>query len=256
VSCFGLLLFTVLLIGCGSRSDSGVSRMTSANQEPMLLVDDEEPGENREAYDSIEENEFFETLVNYFPYKYDEPSGELPFSVSTEIAACPWEPEHLLMRVALRGRTVDFARRKPCNLVFLMDVSGSMKSPDKLPLVKTSLEMLIGELDGDDRIAMVVYAGNSGLVLDSTPVRESHKILSALDRLYAGGSTNGGAGIELAYHVARENQDFRNDKKDAGEIGSGHTVTAFYELIPKGAEMPGKLGCPAEFIEQKHAEQN
>jgi len=105
VSCFGFLLFTVLLIGCGSRSDSGVSRMTSANQEPMLLVDDEGPGENREAYDSIEENEFFETLVNYFPYKYDEPSGELPFSVSTEIAACPWEPEHQLMRVALRGRT-------------------------------------------------------------------------------------------------------------------------------------------------------
>ena len=132
-----------------------------------------------------------EELVNYFSYDYNEPKGESPFSVTTEIAKCPWASDHQLMRVALRGRSIDLASRKPCNIVFLLDVSGSMQSPDKLPLVKSALKMLVGELNGDDRIAMVVYAGSSGLVLDSTPIHHSQKILTALGRLEAGGSTNG-----------------------------------------------------------------
>jgi Ca-activated chloride channel homolog len=311
-------------------------------------------------------------LVNYFPYEYPEPNGNAPLSVSSEIADCPWAAGHQLMRIALRAKSIDKAKRERCNIVFLLDVSGSMQAPDKLPLVKSALNLLVGELKGDDRIAIAVYAGSSGLVLDSTPIAESKKILTALNKLEAGGSTNGGAGIQLAYQVAQanrveggvnrvilctdgdfnvgissdsalvdlvqdhakkgvflsvlgfgegnlrdstmekiadkgngnyayidslleakkvlvqqmsgtlvtiakdvkiqldfnpshiaayrllgyenrnlENEDFRDDKKDAGEIGAGHTVTAFYELVPAGSDTKENKNRSPEFVDQK-----
>ncbi|MBT7303475.1 MAG: VWA domain-containing protein [Victivallales bacterium] len=303
-----------------------------------------------------------EELVNYFLYSYEEPKGERPFSVSVDLAQCPWAPKHRLARVALKGREPDLARRPASNLVFLLDVSGSMNQPNKLPLVKKSMKMLVDHLGENDRVAIVVYAGASGLVLPSTNCDRKEQILAALDRLSAGGSTNGGAGIQLAYQTAvshfikggtnrvllatdgdfnvgvsnrgdltrlieqkaksgvfltvlgfgngnlqdatleqlsgkgngtyayidstREarkvmveqiggtlltiakdvkiqvefnparigayrligyenrmlaHQDFNDDKKDAGEIGAGLTVTAFYELVPRGVkiEIPG-----------------
>ncbi|MCC7338609.1 MAG: VWA domain-containing protein [Pirellulaceae bacterium] len=313
-----------------------------------------------------------EELVNYFSYDYPEPSGEHPFSVTTELASCPWQPKHQLLRVALKGQSIEQGERPACNLVFLLDVSGSMLDAKKLPLVKSALELLTGELRKDDRVAVVVYAGASGLVLDSTPARERSKILKAIEQLSAGGSTNGGQGIELAYQVARdhqvlgginrvilctdgdfnvgatsdsalleliqtqarsdvfltvlgfgsgnlkdskmelladkgngnyayidsllearkvlveqvggtlvtiakdvkiqldfnpqhvhsyrllgyenrllENQDFRDDSKDAGEIGAGHTVTAFYEMIPAGASEDSPESRPSEFVKPK-----
>jgi Ca-activated chloride channel family protein len=145
-----------------------------------------------------------EELINYFDYDYEPASGEHPFSVNTEINVCPWAPEHRLVRIGLRGREVDAAMRPATSLVFLIDVSGSMNRENKLPLLKQSMKMLIGHLNTDDRVAIVVYAGASGLVLPSTYCDEKETILAALDRLRAGGSTNGGAGIELAYGVARE----------------------------------------------------
>ncbi len=146
-----------------------------------------------------------EELVNYFRYRYEGPSGEEPFAVRVDAAACPWEPRHRLVRIALKGREVEEAVRPAANLVFLLDVSGSMNQPNKLPLVKQSIALLAERLTARDRVAMVVYAGHSGLVLPSTPGDRRDEILAALERLQAGGSTNGGAGIELAYRVATEN---------------------------------------------------
>lgn len=311
-----------------------------------------------------------EELVNYFRFNYPEPEGEHPFSVSTEIANCPWDSTHQLLRIGLRGESIKFSDRRPCNLVFLLDVSGSMFSERKLPLVKSAMKMLTEELNEDDRIAIVVYAGASGLALESTPISKSAEILAAIENLNAGGSTDGAAGIRLAYQVAEENfvsdginrvilctdgdfnvgttnqsdlvelieakaksnvfltvlgfgsgnlkdstmekladkgngnyayidsllearkvlveevgatlvtiakdvkiqvdfnpqhvqayrllgyenrllenQDFRDDTKDAGEIGSGHTVTAFYELIPTDAPRVAVDSRPSEFVE-------
>ena len=299
-----------------------------------------------------------EELINYFRFDYPQPDGHDPFSVTTELAACPWNPNHRLALIGIRGReSVDEepARR---NLVFLLDVSGSMEPPDKLPLVRNAMRMLVDTLTSQDRIAIVVYAGASGLVLPSTRGNQKEVIHRALAQLEAGGSTNGAAGIRLAYQVAREhfvaggvnrvilatdgdfnvgvtsqdelirlieheresgvflsvlgvgtgnlkdstmekladkgngnyayldslqearkvlvreggatlttiakdvkiqvefnpavvaayrligyenralrNEDFNDDKKDAGEIGEGHTVTALYEIVPAGAEV-------------------
>lgn len=146
-----------------------------------------------------------EELLNYFPYDLPGPSGPEPFAVWTDVGEAPWKPEHRLVRVALRAREVAAAERPPANLVFLVDVSGSMQPPNKLPLLKRSLRMLLETLDPRDRVALVVYASASGLVLPSTPVSRSAEIAEALERLEAGGSTNGGAGIVLAYKTAREN---------------------------------------------------
>ncbi|NQV24343.1 MAG: VWA domain-containing protein, partial [Rhodopirellula sp.] len=298
-----------------------------------------------------------EELINYFKYDYAPPEGEHPFSVNLEIARCPWQSEHWLARVGLKGREIDRQQKPAANLVFLLDVSGSMNSPNKLPLVKSAMKMLLDQLDGNDRVAIAVYAGASGLVLPSTAASDREAILSALEHLSAGGSTNGGEGIRLAYQVAAQHliddgvnrvilctdgdfnvgvtdradlvgliqteakrgvflsvlgfgtgnlkdatmeqladkgngnygyidslqearkllvedalgtlvtiakdvkiqidfnpqhvqayrligyenrmlqaEDFRNDRKDAGEIGAGHTVTALYEIIPVGVE--------------------
>ena len=311
-----------------------------------------------------------EELINYFKYDYATPQDDHPFSVNLEIARCPWQSEHWLARVGLKGIEIDRQQKPAANLVFLLDVSGSMNSPDKLPLVKSAMRMLLDQLDEDDRVAIAVYAGASGLVLAPTPASERGAILSALQRLNAGGSTNGGEGIQLAYQLAAQNliedgvnrvilctdgdfnvgvtdrsdlidliqteanrgvflsvlgfgtgnlkdatmeqladkgngnhgyidslqeaqkllvedalgtlitiakdvkiqidfnpqhvqayrligyenrmlkeEDFRDDKKDAGEIGVGHTVTALYEIVPAGVESPVLAVEPSKYQE-------
>jgi Ca-activated chloride channel homolog len=298
-----------------------------------------------------------EEMINYFHYDYQQPVSEDPFSINTEISTCPWNPKHKLVMIGLQGKKIPAENLPASNLVFLIDVSGSMESPNKLPLVKSSLKLLIEQLREQDKISIVVYAGNAGLVLPATSGSNKIKIKEAIDQLEAGGSTAGGAGIKLAYQIAKQNfmkngnnriilctdgdfnvgvssngelermvekeresgvfltvlgygmgnykdskmevladkgngnhayidseseakkvlvnefggtmftiakdvklqiefnpakvqgyrligyenrllnkEDFNDDKKDAGELGSGHTVTALYEVIPKGVE--------------------
>ena len=298
-----------------------------------------------------------EELVNYFDYDYEQPKNDDPFAFHTEISTAPWNNKHKLVHIGLQGKTIPTEKLPPSNLVFLIDVSGSMDEPNKLPLLKSSFKMLVEQLRPQDHISIVVYAGAAGLVLEPTAGSEKRKILDALEQLQAGGSTAGGAGIKLAYEVAKEhfkqggnnrvilatdgdfnigessngamerlieekrkdgvfltvlgygmgnykdskmetladkgngnyayidnitearkvlvnefggtlftiakdvklqiefnpakvkayrligyenrmlkNEDFNNDKKDAGDLGSGHTVTALYEIIPVGVE--------------------
>jgi Ca-activated chloride channel family protein len=146
-----------------------------------------------------------EELVNYFPYEYALPAGNVPFAASLEVAGAPWMPDHRLVRIGLKGREISEAQRPPANLVFLIDVSGSMNKPNKLPLVKQSLRLLVNQLRADDRVAIAVYAGKSGLALPSTRAREKATILEAIDELSPGGSTNGAMGIHLAYDIAKAN---------------------------------------------------
>jgi Ca-activated chloride channel homolog len=148
-----------------------------------------------------------EELLNYFPYSDAPPSNASvdPFAVHSEVAACPWNTKHRLVRIGIAARPIDQSRRPASNLVFLIDVSGSMDQPNKLPLVKWGLQRLVEQLGENDRVAMVVYAGASGLVLPSTSCMNKAQVMSAIDQLQAGGSTNGGAGIQLAYDVAAQN---------------------------------------------------
>jgi Ca-activated chloride channel homolog len=298
-----------------------------------------------------------EEMINYFTYQYPQPTGEDPFSINTEIAACPWNKAHRLVSIGLQGKKIPTADLPPSNLTFLIDVSGSMESEDKLPLVKSSMKLLVDQLREQDKVSIVVYAGNAGLVLAPTSGTDKMKIKQAIENLQAGGSTAGGQGIKLAYATAKSNfvkqgnnrvilctdgdfnvgvssddelerlieeerktgifltvlgfgtgnyqdakmqkladkgngnhayidnqneakkvlvsefggtlftiakdvklqiefnpakvqgyrligyenrmlakEDFNDDKKDAGELGSGHTVTALYEVIPVGVE--------------------
>ena len=298
-----------------------------------------------------------EEMINYFKYQYPQPTGKDPFSINTEISDCPWNAKNKLVLIGLQGKNIPVENLPASNLVFLIDVSGSMFEENKLPLVKASLKMLTDQLREKDRISIVVYAGNAGLVLPATSGADKIKIKTAIDALEAGGSTAGGAGIQLAYKTAQENfmkegnnriilctdgdfnvgessddalvrliekerashvyltvlgfgmgnykdskmeqladkgngnhayidgineakkvlvsefggtlftiakdvklqlefnpakvagyrligyenrllnkEDFNDDKKDAGELGSGHTVTALYEIIPAGIE--------------------
>jgi Ca-activated chloride channel family protein len=309
-----------------------------------------------------------EELINYFRFDYPQPSGDAPFSVTTELAECPWNPKHRLALIGIQGRSIDDKDLAPRNLVFLIDVSGSMTPPDKLPLVRSSMRMLVDVLAPHDRVAIVVYAGASGMVLPSTPGDQKEVIHRAIAQLESGGSTNGGAGIRLAYQVARRNfirggvnrvvlatdgdfnvgvtsqdelvrlieeerasgiflsvlgvgtgnlkdstmekladkgngnyayldslhearkvlvreagatlttiakdvkiqvefnpktvaayrligyenrvlrnEDFNDDKKDAGEIGAGHSVTALYEIVPAGAEIDAPSVDPLRY---------
>jgi Ca-activated chloride channel family protein len=304
-----------------------------------------------------------EEMVNYFPYQYAEPTDGRPFAVRVDVAACPWKTDHRLVRVGLKGKTVATSARPAANLVFLLDVSGSMQPQSRLPLILESMKLLVGQLDAKDRVAIVVYAGESGVALPSTSCEDKPKILAALGALHAGGSTNGASGINLAYDIAAQNridgginrvvlatdgdfnvgvtdesslvtliqekaktgtflsvlgvgddnykdstmemlagkgngnyayidtldegkkvlvsqtngtlvaiakdvkiqvefnpsqvgsyrligyedrvlatEDFRNDKKDAGEIGAGHTVTALYEVVPPGVLATESVG--------------
>jgi Ca-activated chloride channel family protein len=205
---------------------------------------EDDPGFNTESYDFIKENDFLavlssplstfsidvdtasysnirrflthgqlpppdavriEEMINYFHYDYAPPSGDAPFSASVEIATCPWRPEHRLARIGLKGEEISRDQLGGSNLVFLIDVSGSMQPPNKLPLLKSAFSLLVEQLDADDRVAIVVYANAEGLVLPSTPGSAKGEILKAIDRLSAGGSTNGGSGLKLAYRIAREN---------------------------------------------------
>jgi Ca-activated chloride channel family protein len=301
-----------------------------------------------------------EEMVNYFNYDYAQPSAKDPIGASMEIASAPWNPTHRLVRIGIKARDIDTRRRPPTNLVFLIDVSGSMQPQERLPLIKNGLKMLVGSLTENDHVSIVVYAGASGVVLPSTSGNRRDIINAALDRLEAGGSTNGGAGIQLAYQIATSsfitggvnrvilatdgdfnvgvtnqteltrliqdsaksgvflsvlgvgtdnlkdstmerladtgngnyayldslneaykvlveqmsgtlvtvakdvklqvefnpavveayrligyenrllaNADFNNDRKDAGDMGAGHTVTALYEIVPRGGSVPG-----------------
>jgi Ca-activated chloride channel family protein len=207
---------------------------------PGLVAKDGEAG-NTEAYDHIAENEFvavaddalstfsidvdtasysnirrflkdgqlppadsvrIEELVNYFDYEYAAPTGKEPFSMTSEVSSCPWNDENLLVHVGLQGVKMDQSEVPARNLVFLLDVSGSMESPDKLPLVREGMAMLAENMRKQDRVSIVVYAGASGVVLE--PTNDKAEILAAIQRLQAGGSTNGGAGIELAYKLAEK----------------------------------------------------
>jgi Ca-activated chloride channel homolog len=145
-----------------------------------------------------------EEMINYFSYDYAQPTGEDPFAVHVEVAQCPWESAHRLVRIGIKGREVAVDKRPATSLVFLIDVSGSMQDANKLELVKTGLRMLTEQLTENDRVAIVVYAGSSGQVLASTPGNQKEAILASLDQLQAGGSTNGAGGIEQAYQVAVE----------------------------------------------------
>jgi Ca-activated chloride channel family protein len=301
-----------------------------------------------------------EELINYFRLPYPRPTGDEPFAITTELAACPWNPNHRLALIGIQARALPAREPAPRNLVFLIDVSGSMTPPDKLPLVQSALRMLVEALSEQDRVAIVVYAGASGLALPSTPGSQKATISRAIADLEPGGSTNGAAGIQLAYRIAREHfirggvnrvvlatdgdfnvgvtsqdalvrfieeqrasgvflsvlgvgtgnlkdstmetladkgngnyayldslqearkvlvrelggtlttiakdvkiqvefnplavdgyrligyenrvlatEDFTDDKKDAGDIGAGHSVTALYEIVPRGERTPG-----------------
>ncbi len=298
-----------------------------------------------------------EEMINYFEYDYKDPVDEVPFAIVTEVAEAPWNPKHRLVHIGLQGKRIEKENLPPSNLVFLIDVSGSMAGYNKLPLLKTAFRMLVNELRPEDRVSIVVYAGAAGTVLEPTAGDQKDEILEALGRLSAGGSTAGAAGIELAYKLAEKHfikdgnnrvilatdgdfnvgvsdkdglehlieakreknifltalgfgmgnykdaklelladkgngnyayidelseakkvfvnefggtmftiakdvkiqvefnpaevsgyrligyenrmlaaEDFNNDRKDAGEIGSGHSVTALYEIIPAGVE--------------------
>lgn len=218
----------------GSRTPSSFVNPARVQQEPW----------NREAYDRLVENAFknptdhplstfsidvdtasyanmrrflnngqlppadavrIEEMVNYFSYDYEGPEDETPFAVHVESASAPWNEDHRLVRIALQGEKIDASERPDANLVFLIDVSGSMSNQNKLPLVQRSLNLLVDQMEARDRIAVVVYAGASGLALPSTTANNKETIQHAISNLQSGGSTNGGAGIELAYSVAQKN---------------------------------------------------
>lgn len=145
-----------------------------------------------------------EEMINYFTYEYPQPRGEHPFSITTELGDCPWEPNHKLVMIGLQGENIPIAELPPSNLVFLIDVSGSMNDPNKLPLLKTTFKMLVKQLREEDKVSIVVYAGKAGVVLEPTAGSDKDKIIAAIDGLNASGSTAGGEGIELAYEIAKK----------------------------------------------------
>ncbi|WP_321279368.1 von Willebrand factor type A domain-containing protein [Marinifilum fragile] len=146
-----------------------------------------------------------EEMINYFNYNYEQPTGEHPFAIHHEIARCPWNNDNLLLHIGLQGKKIETDNLPASNLVFLLDVSGSMNSQNKLPLLKKAFKLLVNQLRPEDKVAIVVYAGSSGLVLPSTNGNKKEEILNALNKLNAGGSTAGAEGLKLAYKTAREN---------------------------------------------------
>lgn len=146
-----------------------------------------------------------EEMINYFKYDYAQPKGKHPISIQPTLTACPWNSEHQLLHIGLQGKVLDNGKLPPSNLVFLIDVSGSMSDFNKLPLVKSSLRMLVNNLREEDRVAIVTYAGSDRLALESTSIKDKTKILDAIDRLGSGGSTAGARGIQTAYQIAEDN---------------------------------------------------
>jgi len=315
-----------------------------------------------------------EEMVNYFDYDYPAPEegSASPLRVSPELAPAPWNPNHLLLRIGLQAKKIDLAQAPPSNIVFLIDVSGSMDEENKLPLLQSSFKLLLGQLRPDDKVAIVTYANGTKVALPSTRVKDKEKIIKVLDNLYASGGTSGGRGIQLAYEQAQKsfikngnnriilatdgdfniginnttdlekfiekqresgiymsvlgfgignyrddmaetiadkgngnyayidniteakkvlvnelsgtlfavakdvklqlefnpkyvkeykligyenrmlaNEDFTNDKKDAGEIGAGHTVTALYELVPSDGKVAQSLRYQSQELNEK-----
>lgn len=174
-------------IDVDGASYSNVRRMITNGQKPLA--------------DAVR----IEEMINYFSYDYKNPTGKQPFSVNSEVSIAPWNPVHKLVHIGIQGKKLDIETKVNSNLVFLIDVSGSMSAANKLPLLKSSMKLLVNNLSENDRVAIVAYAGAAGLVLPSTPVSNKPAIFEALDRLSSGGSTAGGAGIKLAYKVAADN---------------------------------------------------
>lgn len=145
-----------------------------------------------------------EELINYFSYDYPAPKDGSPLALTAEMSECPWQKEHKLVQIGIKGKEMKTDTVPPSNLVFLIDVSGSMQPPNKLPLLRDAFRLLVKQLRPEDRVAIVVYAGAAGVVLPSTPGSEKETILKAIERLEAGGSTAGAAGIDLAYDVAKK----------------------------------------------------
>ncbi len=187
--------FSTFSIDVDGASYSNTRRFISQNQLPPK--------------DAVRVEEF----VNYFEYNYPQPVDGKPFNVITNSATCPWNEQHHLVQIALQGKKIPFEELPPCNLVFLVDVSGSMDDDAKLPLVKRSLKALTKQLRSKDHIALVVYAGAAGQVLPSTSGDEKETIDDAIDHLKAGGSTAGGAGLELAYKIAEENFESKSSNR-------------------------------------------
>ncbi len=146
-----------------------------------------------------------EEMVNYFTYNYPQPSNGDPVKISTELTSCPWKSEHRILKIGIRGKEIDLKKAPPSNLVFLIDVSGSMQSYNKLPLLKQSFKLLVNNLRDEDLVSIAVYAGAAGTILEPTPGSEKEKIISAIENLSAGGSTAGAQGIQLAYKLAEKN---------------------------------------------------
>jgi Ca-activated chloride channel family protein len=146
-----------------------------------------------------------EEMINYFPYDYPQPPGKDPIGATIEAAAAPWNPQHRLVRVGIKARDMDTRRRPPTNLVFLLDVSGSMEPEERLPLLKNGLRMLVEQLTSNDRVTVVTYAGTTGIALRPTRGDQKDTIVGLIDSLHAGGSTNGASGIQLAYEMAQAN---------------------------------------------------
>jgi len=179
-----------------------------------------------------------EEMINYFGYDYPEPTGNQPFSIITEVGPAPWNAKHELLHIGLKGRSIAADKMPARNLVFLLDVSGSMGSSDKLPLLMRGLSLLVNNLNENDSVAIVVYAGASGVVLPPTRGDDKHAILGALNRLRAGGSTNGGAGINLAYALAQKHFDKNGINRvilaTDGDFNVGSTSrSALVELIER-----------------------
>jgi len=178
---------STLSIDVDTASYSNIRRFLNSNQMPPK--------------DSVR----IEEMINYFSYDYPYPTNQDPFSITTKVSLAPWNPEHHLVLIGLQGKVFESAEVPPSNLVFLIDVSGSMKQPNKLPLLKSSFQLLVNQLRENEKVAIVVYAGAAGVVLESTPGSDKQRIRAAINQLNAGGSTAGGAGLKLAYKIAKEN---------------------------------------------------
>lgn len=184
-----------------------------------------------------------EEMINYFTYDYPEPQDNVPFNFITEIGDCPWNSSNRLLHIGLQAKKLDFKKFPPNNLVFLLDVSGSMSDPDKLPLLQGALKLLISQMRQQDRIAIVVYAGAAGVVLPSTAATDKKKIIAAIDNLSAGGSTAGGEGIKLAYKIAKENFDPKANNRviigTDGDFNVGVSSTSELERLIESKRKTG-----------------
>ncbi|AZA84455.1 hypothetical protein C1637_06335 [Chryseobacterium lactis] len=189
-----------------------------------------------------------EEMINYFKYDYPQPEKNQPFSINTEYSDASWNPNHKLLKIGLQGKRIPMENLPTSNIVFLIDVSGSMSDENKLPLLKSSLKVLLDQLRPQDKVGIVVYAGNAGMVLPSTSAKEKSTIIKALDNLQAEGSTAGGAGIELAYKMAQENFIKGGNNRVVlatdGDFNVGPSSTADLEsLIEKKRETGIYLTC-------------